>query len=105
MRRIRWNSLCLATGITALTFVGIGTASAADTALTGQVSSVEEGAMEGVLVSAQKNGSTIRTTVVTDAQGRTTQVRISGLQRASGLDPALFVLKNPHPAKPDPGRL
>jgi streptogramin lyase len=70
MRRIRWNSLCLATGITALTFVGIGTASAADTALTGQVSSVEEGAMEGVLVSAQKNGSTIRTTVVTDAQGR-----------------------------------
>lgn len=42
---------------------------------------------------------------VTDAQGRTTQVRITGLQRASGLDPALFVLKNPHPTKPDPGRL
>jgi outer membrane lipoprotein-sorting protein len=42
---------------------------------------------------------------VTDAQSRTTQVRISGLQRASGLDPALFVLKNPHPAKPDPGRM
>lgn len=42
---------------------------------------------------------------VTDAQGRTTQVRISGLQRTSGLDPALFVLKNPHPTKPDPGRL
>jgi virginiamycin B lyase len=42
---------------------------AADSALAGQVSSVEEGAMEGVLVSAQKDGSTIRTTVVTDAQG------------------------------------
>jgi outer membrane lipoprotein-sorting protein len=42
---------------------------------------------------------------VTDAQGRGTQVRISGLQRASGLDPALFVLKNPHPTKPDPGRM
>ena len=35
---------------------------------------------------------------VTDAQGRTTQIRISGLQRASGLDPALFVLINPHSA-------
>ena len=68
MRRIRWNSLCLATAT--LLLAGIGTAPAADSALTGQVSSVEEGAMEGVLVSAQKNGSTIRTTVVTDAQGR-----------------------------------
>lgn len=27
---------------------------------------------------------------VTDAQGRTTQVRLSGLERRSGLDPALF---------------
>jgi outer membrane lipoprotein-sorting protein len=42
---------------------------------------------------------------VTDAQGRTTQVRIAGLQRTSGLDPALFVLKNPHRTKPDPGRM
>jgi hypothetical protein len=39
-------------------------------ALTGQVTSAEEGAMEGVLVSARKAGSTITTTVVTDAQGR-----------------------------------
>jgi virginiamycin B lyase len=42
----------------------------AQTALTGLVSSDEEGAMEGVLVSARKEGSTITTTVVTDAQGR-----------------------------------
>jgi len=42
---------------------------------------------------------------VTDAQGRTTQVRIQGLQRAAGLDPALFVLKNPHPKTADPGRM
>lgn len=39
-------------------------------ALTGQVSSIEEGLMEGVLVSAKKSGSTITTTVVTDRQGR-----------------------------------
>ena len=38
-------------------------------ALGGQVSSQEEGAMEGVLVSARKDGSTISTTVVSDAQG------------------------------------
>jgi streptogramin lyase len=42
----------------------------AQTALGGLVSSSEEGAMEGVLVSAKKEGSTVTTTVVTDAQGR-----------------------------------
>jgi virginiamycin B lyase len=38
--------------------------------LSGQVSSIEEGAMEGVLVSAKKEGSTIALTVVSDQQGR-----------------------------------
>jgi streptogramin lyase len=38
--------------------------------LTGRVSSMEEGAMEGVLVSAKKNGSTITVTVVSDEHGR-----------------------------------
>ena len=39
-------------------------------ALTGQVSSKEEGPMEGVLVSAKKAGSTVTITVVSDPQGR-----------------------------------
>jgi virginiamycin B lyase len=39
-------------------------------ALTGQVSSAEEGNMEGVVVSAHKAGSIVTTTVTTDAQGR-----------------------------------
>ncbi len=39
-------------------------------ALSGQVSSAEEGAMEGVLVSAKKDGSTITTTVVTNDKGQ-----------------------------------
>ena len=39
-------------------------------ALTGQVTSAEEGPMEGVLVSARRAGSTITTTVVSDRQGR-----------------------------------
>ncbi|MEA2991063.1 MAG: hypothetical protein QOG83_3774 [Alphaproteobacteria bacterium] len=42
----------------------------AQTALTGQVSSAEEGAMEGVVVSAKKDGSTIAVSVITDDQGR-----------------------------------
>ncbi len=39
-------------------------------ALTGQVTSAEEGPMEGVLVSAKKQGSTVAVTVVTDAKGQ-----------------------------------
>ena len=42
---------------------------AAASALTGTVRSTAEGPMEGVLVSAKRNGSTITTTVVTNAQG------------------------------------
>jgi virginiamycin B lyase len=38
--------------------------------LTGSVASAAEGAMEGVLVTAQKDGSPISTTVVSDASGR-----------------------------------
>src|SRR3954467_10080367 len=39
-------------------------------ALSGQVGSSEEGPMEGVLVSARRDGSSITTTVVTDEKGR-----------------------------------
>src|SRR3989449_11221092 len=39
-------------------------------ALTGQVSSIEDGPMEGVLVSARQEGSTVTITVVSDEQGR-----------------------------------
>src|SRR5580698_8467806 len=42
----------------------------AQTALSGQVSSAEEGTMEGVLVSAKKEGSTITTTVVSNDKGQ-----------------------------------
>jgi virginiamycin B lyase len=42
----------------------------APAALTGQVTSDAEGAMEGVIVSAKKAGSTVTVSVVSDAQGR-----------------------------------
>jgi virginiamycin B lyase len=51
-------------------FAGLVTAQTqSPPALTGKVTSHAEGAMEGVLVGAQKAGSTIATWVVTDAQG------------------------------------
>src|SRR5215469_17260506 len=73
-KRLRVNRIYLAAAATAALALADTPAPAADgvltgQVLTGQVSSVEEGAMEGVLVSAQQEGSTIRTTVVTDAQG------------------------------------
>lgn len=39
-------------------------------ALSGRVSSAEDGAMEGVVVSAKKDGASVRISVVSDAQGR-----------------------------------
>ena len=39
-------------------------------ALTGRVTSAEEGVMEGVLVSVKETGSSVTTTVITDQQGR-----------------------------------
>jgi streptogramin lyase len=71
MKHFATKRFCLAASTAAgLWLAGGALAPAADWALTGQVSSAEEGAMEGVLVSAQRDGATIRTTVVTDAQGR-----------------------------------
>jgi hypothetical protein len=61
----------LTTGIVAM---GAQTATAQNrtAALDGQVTSDAEGALEGVLVSAKKAGSTVTVTVISDAQGRYT---------------------------------
>jgi streptogramin lyase len=53
----------------ALALVVAAGESRAQTALAGTVTSVEEGAMEGVLVTARRDGATFAVTVVTDAQG------------------------------------
>lgn len=55
-----------------------------------------------IVLSFTDNPMTLTGWSVTDAQGHTTQVRIAGLQRVSGLDPALFVLKDPRPKTPGP---
>ncbi len=45
-------------------------AAAQGAALSGQVSSAEEGPMEGVVVSAKKQGATVTLSVVTNSEGR-----------------------------------
>src|SRR5262249_28450765 len=64
----------------------IVTNAAAQTALTGIVSSAEESVMEGVLVSAKKADSTITVTVVSDRSGRYSFP-------ASKLSPGSYALK------------
>jgi virginiamycin B lyase len=54
----------------ALVFAAVGARAGEAQTLTGTVSSAAEGAMEGVLVSAQRAGSPITVTVVSDEHGR-----------------------------------
>ena len=66
-------AMAVATAAVTLLFAAssiIGAAGAPGVALTGQISSQEEGFMEGVLVSAKRDGSTVTITVVSDAKGR-----------------------------------
>ncbi len=52
------------------TFDGLRAETPVHIAFAGQITSVEEGQMEGVLVSARKTGSTMTITVVSDEKGR-----------------------------------
>ncbi len=66
--------LVASAGLTLVAFLAGGSiapaAAQTSTALTGRVSSAEEGALEGVVVSAKKAGSTVTVSVVSDGQGR-----------------------------------
>src|SRR5262249_41561000 len=63
------HALLASAGTLAALALWTGSASA-QSALTGMVSSAEEGNMEGVVVTAKKDGSTIAVSVITDAQGK-----------------------------------
>ena len=63
------NAACLRSAVCFALFVPAAYAQA-PSALTGQVSSAEEGAMEGVVVSAKRDASTISVSVVSPATTR-----------------------------------
>ncbi|HLH98325.1 MAG TPA: carboxypeptidase regulatory-like domain-containing protein [Xanthobacteraceae bacterium] len=69
---MRFNALLASTSlVSALASLTLAPAQAQTAAaLTGQVSSAEEATMEGVLVSAKKEGSTVTTTVVSNDKGQ-----------------------------------
>jgi virginiamycin B lyase len=62
--------LALTAGVAAIALYAVPVAAQNAPALTGQVTSDAEGAMEGVVVSAKKTGSTVMVSVISDAQGR-----------------------------------
>ena len=57
-------------GTLSLAALSLASPALSQSALSGKVASQKEGAMEGVVVSARREGSTITVSVVTDAQGR-----------------------------------
>src|ERR1700704_2470686 len=69
---MRFNALLASTSLVgALAWLTLAPAQAQTTAaLSGQVSSAEEAMMEGVLVSAKRDGSTVTTTVVSNDKGQ-----------------------------------
>ena len=89
MRRASGVTSVLALAVAVLFWTAVNrlnAQSAGAVALTGVVSSVEEGPMEGVLVSAKRAGSTIAVTVVSDGQGRYRFPR-------TGLEPGSYAIR------------
>src|ERR1700719_465786 len=71
MMRAPAVALAVVSGLLALIFnAPLGAPAQSSDALVGQVSSAQEGAMEGVVVSAKKAGSIVTVSVVTDHDGR-----------------------------------
>ncbi len=70
MRAKTWSSKALVWILGILFLLGIESHSQGPASISGVVNSQEEGQMEGVLVSARKEGSHITVSVVSDSQGR-----------------------------------
>jgi virginiamycin B lyase len=68
--RTGWSIITAATATALPLLMSHAAWAQAPAALTGQVSSAKEGAMEGVVVSAKKAGGTITVSVITDDKGR-----------------------------------
>src|SRR2546430_1376002 len=85
-------------------FAGAGTAQTpSPSALAGKVTSQEEGAMEGVLVSAKRAGSTMTITVVSNAQGQYSfpRDRLKPGKYSVAIRAVGYELPSPEPAQVD----
>ena len=69
---MRLNKLLFLAGVSVAPFFVYPALAQNSVALTGQVSSADESAMEGVVVSAKKEGSNITISVLTDDKGKYT---------------------------------
>ena len=87
--------VCLA-GVADLSAASLSAAQQTGSALTGTVTAGPE-ALEGVLVSARKSGSTITVTVVSDKNGRYSFP-------AAKLEPGAYALRGACPGIPEPHR-
>jgi streptogramin lyase len=67
---MRLSALFSSIGLACMLAIPLSVGASAQATLSGQVSSNEEGLMEGVLVSAKKEGSSITTTVVSNDKGQ-----------------------------------
>ena len=67
---IRAMTRAMTAALAVLLALAIAPAQAQQAALAGQVTSAEEGAMEGVIVSAKRDGSHITVSVISNDQGR-----------------------------------
>src|SRR5947207_9305461 len=71
MMRLRfWGPIIVTLAIGWISLGRTEAQSSSVAALTGRVSSQEEGAMEGVLVSAKRTGSKVTVTVISNQQGQ-----------------------------------
>src|SRR5258708_25901506 len=107
MRRLRTAMAVLGLAVLLLaSFAATPVPAQGQAALTGQVTSAEEGPMEGVVVSAKKAGSTIMVSVVSDQAGRYSfpAARLDAGQYALSIRAVGYDLDGPRSADIAPGR-
>src|SRR6266849_4080651 len=96
------TGILVGTALIGLTLVAVVMAETpSHAALTGKVTSQEEGPMEGVLVSAKRAGSTMTATVVSDAQGQYSfpQNRLEPGQYSVRIRAGGYEMDNPGPVE------
>src|SRR5213080_3447093 len=102
MMRLRfWGPIIVTLAIGGISLGRIQAQSSSAPALTGRVSSQEEGPMQGVLVSAKRTGSKVTVTVVSNEQGQYSfpRARLEPGQYSIRIRAVGFELEDPRPVE------